>query len=87
MNTYRGQIMKGNQVIFNDVEVIIEEATGLKKVWGGAFLSTSREKLGNNEYPLTLMLSDGRKGEFYIARVTNSNGVNTVYFRGTGSLR
>ncbi len=87
MNPTRAQILKGEEVILDGVDVWLNETQGPSlRSWDGHFdLDQPCVDLMSGNF--RIVLADGRSGEFFVTNMsTGSNSETGIDFQGTGPL-
>ena len=87
MELFRAQVLQGDEVILNGVDVWLNVTQGPSLYrWDGHFVldkSTRNWMSGNYR----IVLEDGRSGEFFVKNLRpGTNSKTTVDFQGTGPL-
>lgn len=88
MDPIRAQILKGDEIILDGIEVWLNETQGPSlKTWDGHFdLDQPSVDLLSERF--RIVLADGRSGEFFVTNIsTGSNSETGVDFQGTGALQ
>lgn len=95
MATISGFIKVHDEVVFDNVEFNImcdEDDEGVTERWSGSFVIYKGEQLlyeGLHDFygPLTLVLEDGRSGQFEWTEIGNADLHSRITFSGIGSLK
>ena len=88
MKPIRAQILKGDEVILDDLDVWLNETEGPSlKSWDGHFdLDQFSVDLMSGGF--RIVLADGRSGDILVTNITTGSNLETgVDFKGTGPLQ
>ncbi len=88
LESIRAQILEGDEVILDGVDVWINETQGPSlKRWDGHF-DLDQPSVALMSGTFRLVLADGRSGDFFVTNTsTGSNSETGVDFQGTGPLQ